>query len=225
MKTLRPRLLRPAILGLSLGSLFLTTPVRAEDQDTPTHPEQPGFFQRLGHALFPPPHHRYYVRRRPLSYVDENGKVILVDRPGTAAASTAALGPNSTVVHAGDSTITLTNRAPGDPYADADPNLAAPDYAGAQSAGRGPIANNPDYVGPAPRPFVKPSDDGYKPTAKGDKAKGAEPDTSNVPFATPSKKRGYVKSPYAPYSELDATGLTSGSLAKDPTTGKIFKVP
>jgi hypothetical protein len=225
MKTLRPRLLRPTILGLSLGSLLLTTPVRADDQDTATRTEQPGFFQRLGHALFPPPRPRYYyVRRRPLSYVDENGRVIPVDRPGTVVSSTAALGPNSTVVHAGDSTITLTNRAPGAPY-DADPALAAPDYAGAPSAGHGPIANNPDYVGPGPRPSLKPSDDGPKPTAKGDKAKGAEPDTSNVPFATPSKKRGYVKSPYAPYSELDATGLTSGSLAKDPTTGKIFKIP
>ncbi len=139
MKTLRPRLLRPTILGLSLGSLLLTTPVRADDQDTATHPEQPGFFQRLGHALFPPPHHRYYVRRRPLSYVDENGRVIPVDRPGTVVSSTAALGPNSTVVHAGDSTITLTNRAPGDPYADVDPNLAAPDYAGARPPVAAPL--------------------------------------------------------------------------------------
>lgn len=36
---------------------------------------------------------------------------------------------------------------------------------------------------------------------------------------------GRVKSPYPPYNELDVTGLPSGSLATDPTTGKVFRVP
>jgi len=43
--------------------------------------------------------------------------------------------------------------------------------------------------------------------------------------ATPSKKANRVKSPYEPYTELDATGLTSGSLAKDPVSGKVFRIP
>ncbi len=34
-----------------------------------------------------------------------------------------------------------------------------------------------------------------------------------------------AKSPYPPYSLLDITGLAPGSLAQDPTTSKIFKVP
>ncbi|MEZ0274867.1 MAG: hypothetical protein ACAH88_08170 [Roseimicrobium sp.] len=42
---------------------------------------------------------------------------------------------------------------------------------------------------------------------------------------TRTTKAGLVKSPYAPYNELDVTGLPSGSLAMDPTTGKVFRVP
>ena len=38
-------------------------------------------------------------------------------------------------------------------------------------------------------------------------------------------KPGRVKSPYPPYNELDVTGLSSGSLAMDPTTQKVFRVP
>lgn len=38
-------------------------------------------------------------------------------------------------------------------------------------------------------------------------------------------KEGRVISPYPPYRELDVTGLSSGSLALDPTTQKVFEVP
>jgi hypothetical protein len=34
-----------------------------------------------------------------------------------------------------------------------------------------------------------------------------------------------VISPYPPYRELDVSGLSSGSLALDPTTQKVFEVP
>ena len=40
-----------------------------------------------------------------------------------------------------------------------------------------------------------------------------------------TSKPGRVVSPYAPYNELDITGLPSGSLALDPTTQKVFEVP
>lgn len=36
---------------------------------------------------------------------------------------------------------------------------------------------------------------------------------------------GRAKSPYAPYNTLDVEGLPSGSFARDPSTGKIFRVP
>ena len=38
-------------------------------------------------------------------------------------------------------------------------------------------------------------------------------------------KPGRVQSPYPPYQELDVSGLSSGSLALDPTTKKVFQVP
>lgn len=40
-----------------------------------------------------------------------------------------------------------------------------------------------------------------------------------------TSKDGRVKSPYPPYNELDVSGLPTGSLAMDPTTGKVFRVP
>ncbi len=50
---------------------------------------------------------------------------------------------------------------------------------------------------------------------------------SSSSFLTGKKttKPGRVVSPYAPYNELDITGLPSGSLALDPTTQKVFQVP
>lgn len=47
----------------------------------------------------------------------------------------------------------------------------------------------------------------------------------SFPVATPGKTPGRVISPYPPNKELDVKGLPSGSLALDPTTQKVFKVP
>jgi hypothetical protein len=57
--------------------------------------------------------------------------------------------------------------------------------------------------------------------------KGSSPkaDTKNVPVAAKSSKPGRVKLPFPPYSELDVSGMPSGSLAKDPTSGRIFRIP
>lgn len=49
--------------------------------------------------------------------------------------------------------------------------------------------------------------------------------TSNPTLIGSRTTAGRVKSPYPPYNELDVTGLPSGSLATDPTTGKVFRVP
>lgn len=45
------------------------------------------------------------------------------------------------------------------------------------------------------------------------------------PTATKTGKPGRVKVPFPPYRELDVSGMPSGSLARDPTSGKIFRVP
>ena len=64
--------------------------------------------------------------------------------------------------------------------------------------------------------------------------RSASETTSTKPAATGNKetltathgsKPGRVKSPYAPFSELDVTGLSSGALAMDPTTNRVFRVP
>jgi hypothetical protein len=34
-----------------------------------------------------------------------------------------------------------------------------------------------------------------------------------------------VLSPYAPYNVIDVEGFRSGQLAKDPSNGKIFRIP
>jgi len=47
----------------------------------------------------------------------------------------------------------------------------------------------------------------------------------SFPKGGKTSKAGRVTSPYAPYKELDVTGLESGSLALDPTTQKVFEVP
>lgn len=42
---------------------------------------------------------------------------------------------------------------------------------------------------------------------------------------TRTKNPDRVKSPYSPFNELDVAGMASGSLARDPTTGRVFRVP
>lgn len=49
--------------------------------------------------------------------------------------------------------------------------------------------------------------------------------SDGTPVGKKGSKAGRVVSPFAPYNELDVTGLESGSLALDPTTNKVFKVP
>ena len=53
----------------------------------------------------------------------------------------------------------------------------------------------------------------------------AKTEESKFPVAVRTNRMGRVKSPYPPYSELDVAGLPPGSLAKDPVTGKIFRLP
>lgn len=53
----------------------------------------------------------------------------------------------------------------------------------------------------------------------------APSDSASVLTGTRTSKSTRVKSPYPPYNELDVSGLPSGSLAQDPTTQKIFRVP
>lgn len=53
----------------------------------------------------------------------------------------------------------------------------------------------------------------------------SSPAGQEFPKGTATSKPGRVVSPYEPFNELDVQGLPSGSLALDPTTQKVFKIP
>lgn len=81
-----------------------------------------------------------------------------------------------------------------------------------------------------PLPGAKPKTEDIKPSST-PKPSTSKPSTgtagNNGAFLKGKKasKEGRVISPYPPYQELDVTGLSSGSLALDPTTQKVFEVP
>jgi hypothetical protein len=45
------------------------------------------------------------------------------------------------------------------------------------------------------------------------------------PLAERTDNPNRVLSPFAPYNVIDVEGFRSGQLAKDPSNGKIFRVP
>ena len=76
----------------------------------------------------------------------------------------------------------------------------------------------------ASTPPAKPEEPKKKKETTPSAASGASEGT--FPTGTVSAARpGTVVSPYPPHNELDVSGLPSGSLAVDPTTKKVFRVP
>lgn len=49
--------------------------------------------------------------------------------------------------------------------------------------------------------------------------------SGDYPTARKTTKASEVISPYAPYNVIDVEGFSSGQLARDPSNGKIFRVP
>ena len=99
---------------------------------------------------------------------------------------------------------------------------------------QGKIFEEPTLDTDTPRD-ERPSDDAPPPSPSNNTPPPSGPDSTDkpatkkplgqVPTALKTKRPGHVKSPYPPNNELDVTGLPSGSLAKDPATGQIFRVP
>lgn len=81
-------------------------------------------------------------------------------------------------------------------------------------------ASDPPAVENSP-PAPQPED---KPVAE-DRDGNPLPDKPDFPTATATKDPGIVLSPYPPYDTLDVKGMAPGSLARDPATGQIFRVP
>jgi hypothetical protein len=53
----------------------------------------------------------------------------------------------------------------------------------------------------------------------------ASPPREEYPTAERTANPNQVISPYAPYNVIDVEGFRAGQLAKDPSNGKIFRVP
>lgn len=108
-----------------------------------------------------------------------------------------------------------------------------------------PPGRGDGYVGPQrPDPYGNPyAPEGGDPYAQGPQASGqgygpppqapdrtvdpqpTAPKRTDYPTATKTAKPNQVLSPYAPYNVIDVSGIQSGKLAKDPSTGEIFRVP
>ncbi len=52
-----------------------------------------------------------------------------------------------------------------------------------------------------------------------------QPTRDQYPVAERTNNRDRVISPYSPYNVIDVEGFRSGQLAKDPSNGKIFRIP
>lgn len=84
---------------------------------------------------------------------------------------------------------------------------------------------------PKPEPKIEPPVATNTPVASNDKPAVESkitppaPSSGGLPVGSRTDKPGRVKSPYPPYNELDVSGLQSGSLAMDPTTQKVFRLP
>jgi hypothetical protein len=163
--------------SLMLLGLWASSPVRADDTDRDS---RPGFFHRLGDAIF-----RGTRKLEKSDTVDASGSPISDD---TVPRRASGAKPKK---------VTATP-----------PKEPAPVPASSHEAESSKVKD----ARPAP------VDD--------KKEAPAQPASSkDYPFATRASKPGFVKSPFPPYHELDATGMISGSLARDPTNGKVFRVP
>lgn len=122
-------------------------------------------------------------------------------------------------------------RGPGpqapDPYA---PGPNSPGAYGTEGE-TGQFEPVPGRNGPQPPPPVAP-----RPTSPRIDPDIDAPDSQPAPAPAPAPRPTYpdakrtanpnqVISPYAPYNVIDVEGFKSGALAKDPSNGKIFRVP
>lgn len=91
-----------------------------------------------------------------------------------------------------------------------------------QSSTSNPAAESPPRQ--EPKPAKKEATDA-PPSSTPEKKPESAPSGGAFLKGKRTNKPGRVISPYPPYQELDVSGLSSGSLALDPTTQKVFEVP
>ena len=96
-----------------------------------------------------------------------------------------------------------------DPYG---PRTAPPNRDSRYGGRVDPDADNNPYG--FRQPPTRPEPSGPTPTPK-----------QTYPSAERTDNPNQVISPYAPYNVIDVEGFRAGQLAKDPSNGKIFRVP
>ena len=78
------------------------------------------------------------------------------------------------------------------------------------------------------QPSQPPQEEKPTDTVRGVSAADMEKAKASLPYGVPVPgRKGIVTSPYTPQEEkyVDVTGFASGSIVKDPYTGKLFLVP
>ncbi len=234
------RLPRPScrLASLTATALVLagaTLPARADDRivydSYPT--EQPGFFHRVGdffHDLFAT---QQSLGPRPTPPRPTAPRYNLdLPPPGTGYGFGRLAGQQD--VNATEKSLTIAEHNGTTPPK---PKPAKHYDSSSTSAKVEPHSTTTKTVTethtePAPKPKhstppeERPSSSSSK-VAADDTPKTTSPSKvpAKVPTGTRTSKTTRVKSPYPPYNELDVTGLSPGSLAMDPTTQKVFRVP
>ncbi len=135
----------------------------------------------------------------------------------------------------GLATILTVSCEPPPPYPPPSRNFRpyGPEVDRMRAEGRYPEARNDDPY----RGYERPQADQYgnpvdprapriDPTIEPDEPTTPRPPTRDqYPVATPTTRPDQVLSPYAPYNVIDVEGFKTGQLAKDPSNGKIFRIP
>ncbi len=101
------------------------------------------------------------------------------------------------------------------------PSVSTPPPAGAGTSSPSTVASTTPARTEAPAPARTTT----TPAPQTTPSKTVAASSQTFPVGSNGSKPGRVVSPYEPHNELDVRGLPSGSLALDPTTQKIFRVP
>lgn len=101
-------------------------------------------------------------------------------------------------------------------------------YRDGYASDRGPYdspRHDEAYDAPPPAPMELPRESPPPVDSNLPQANPSPTGRKEYPVAERTNKPDQVLSPYAPYNVIDVAGFKSGQLAKDPSNGKIFRVP
>lgn len=201
-----------ALALLLLGSL----PLRAQDSDSDQ--QHHSFFHRLGNSLFRGTRKLEKSDTAPgvpsaPSEAPVAPPVKTTKRETTASQRRSSSSSESTSRSEADAPKPKPRRS-----VERDEQPEAKPVSTAKTTAPKPDAPSDKGAPTAASTSASPNPQDVRSSSPGDKP-------AEYPLGTQGHTSGFVKSPYPPHNELDARGMISGTLARDPTTGKIFRVP